>query len=887
MPLRIAEIYVGILAATILVIATNAGVIGASRITYSMATYRQLPEVFRRLHPRFKTPWLSLVAVRRHRADRAHAAGRRQLHRHALLARRHALVHRRPRVARPHALVDRDLVEVPYRARPNVRIGSVSWPVFAIVGGIATGISFLVLVVQNPLTRWVGLGWMAVGLVGYAIYRRRFVRAPVRAIEKAPPALGPALALEYRNLLVPVIPGQPSDAAMDVACRLASERRARIIALNVLEVPLDHALTDRFPELEYAGNAELDEAAAIGDSYGVRVLTRLERAHSAGPAIVAEATRGTPRSSSSGRRVGISPRRSPPSSGRPSTTSSSTRTVACWSRRRSPREGVLARGARLLARCSSRSASRSSSAPPRAGGGVVGYVLGALFIVLGVARFTLERQRRSLVARKLRGFERVIDAPSLFAIAYGEIASSLYIALGIVAGAALGFTPLVLLVTGAIFLLVSLSYAEGTAALPETGGAATFVRRAFNDLAGFVTGWVLFLDFLIVMALSAVFVPHYLAGAFGTPSLRESPWDAIIGCLIIVVIAGVRLVRRTRLHLGAFVGRAARPRRAGLLLVLGLAFLLSPSTLVHGFGFADGQSWTDLAFALPLAMLAYTGLETIANLAEEAREPGRDLPRALFSAIGLVVVVTVLIGAIGLSAYPVLERQDGARRAVARAAARRHRRVARRVAAVTARRRAEARGRHLRGADPRRPRRRRRSPGSLGSRTRSPSTARCRASSRGSSAARSCRARRSSSPPALAIGLIVLNEVAAGGDPAVSREPLLVRGPHRVHRSPARGDPPPRPRARSGAAVPRPAQRADSRSLAPARRPRRGAADRRRLGARALTHPGARYAGPVWLAAGLSSSSRFAGRAAEDCSSTSRPSRSSRRAPPSSGSSSR
>ena len=55
------EIYVGLLAATILFVATNAGVIGASRITYSMATYRQLPERFRRLHPRFKTPWLALV----------------------------------------------------------------------------------------------------------------------------------------------------------------------------------------------------------------------------------------------------------------------------------------------------------------------------------------------------------------------------------------------------------------------------------------------------------------------------------------------------------------------------------------------------------------------------------------------------------------------------------------------------------------------------------------------------------------------------------------------------------------------------------------------------------------------------------------------------------
>jgi len=257
------------------------------------------------------------------------------------------------------------------------------------------------------------------------------------------------------------------------------------------------------------------------------------------------------------------------------------------------------------------------------------------------------------VARKLRGFERVLDAPSLFAVAYGEIASSLYIALGIVAVAALGLTPLVLLVSGAVFVLVSLSYAEGTAAIPETGGAATFVRRAFNDLAGFVTGWVLFLDFLIVMALSALFVPHYLAGAVGQEALRESPWDAVVGCALIAAIAGVRAARRTRLHLGALAVALLDLLVQGVLVVMGLAVLLSPEALSEGLGFARGQDWSDLAFALPLAMLAYTGLETVANLAEEATEPGRTLPRSLFSAIGLVVLVTVLIGAIGLSAYPV------------------------------------------------------------------------------------------------------------------------------------------------------------------------------------------------------------------------------------------
>ncbi len=260
------------------------------------------------------------------------------------------------------------------------------------------------------------------------------------------------------------------------------------------------------------------------------------------------------------------------------------------------------------------------------------------------------------MARKVRGFERVLDAPALFAVAYGEIASSLYVALGIVAAQALGLTPLVLLLTGVLFLTVSLSYAEGTAALPETGGAATFVRRAFNDLAGFVTGWALFLDYLIVMALSALFVPHYLAEAISAPTLRNEPWDAVIGCFVIAAIAGVRLFRHTRLHVGALAVAILDLIVQGMLVLLGVAFLLSPDVLGEGFGIASGQDWDDLAFALPLAMLAYTGLETVANLAEEAREPGRTLPRSLFSAIGLVVLVTVLIAAIGLSAYPA---EDG------------------------------------------------------------------------------------------------------------------------------------------------------------------------------------------------------------------------------------
>ncbi|MFL5917135.1 MAG: amino acid permease [Gaiellaceae bacterium] len=254
------------------------------------------------------------------------------------------------------------------------------------------------------------------------------------------------------------------------------------------------------------------------------------------------------------------------------------------------------------------------------------------------------------MARKLPRLQRVLDAPALFSIAYGEIASSIYFALGIIALHALGFAPAVLLAAGLLFLLVSLSYAEGTAAIRETGGAATFVRIGFNDFWGFITGWVLFLDYLIVIALSALFVPHYVAGAFFTKVHR--PWDVVIGCCVIGAIAAVRLIHRTRLHRWALIVALVDLATQLLIVVLGFALLFSPDALTAGTSLGETPSWHSILFALPLAMLAYTGLETVANLAEEMRRPGRDLPRSLFSAIGLVVVLYVAIAVVALSAFP-------------------------------------------------------------------------------------------------------------------------------------------------------------------------------------------------------------------------------------------
>jgi APA family basic amino acid/polyamine antiporter len=256
------------------------------------------------------------------------------------------------------------------------------------------------------------------------------------------------------------------------------------------------------------------------------------------------------------------------------------------------------------------------------------------------------------MAKKLPGLRRVLGASPLASVAYGEIGSSLYFALGIVALYALGFTPWVLLAVGAVFMLVALSYAEGTAAIPEPGGAATFVRRAYNDLLGFLTGWALFLDYLIVIALAALFVPHYFGNAVGWDAIQDEPWDVVLGIAVVAGVAGVRLVRRPSLYRATIILAGLALVAQLLLVALGLVYLFSTGDFGKGVDLGTAPTWHAIVFALPVAMLAYTGLETVANLAAETREPGRDLPRSLFAGIGAVVLVSFGMGVVAISAFP-------------------------------------------------------------------------------------------------------------------------------------------------------------------------------------------------------------------------------------------
>src|SRR2546422_6044929 len=138
------------------------------------------------------------------------------------------------------------------------------------------------------------------------------------------------------------------------------------------------------------------------------------------------------------------------------------------------------------------------------------------------------------------GLERVLGVGALFSAAYGNVGSSIYYALGLVAAFALGLTPIVYILAGVLFVMTAMTYAEAATNFPEAGGSSSFARRAFNELVSFFAAWGQMLNYIITVAISAFFVPHYL-GVFWAP-LRDSPGDIIGGIVIVLLLSLVNIV---------------------------------------------------------------------------------------------------------------------------------------------------------------------------------------------------------------------------------------------------------------------------------------------------------------------------------------------------------
>src|ERR687886_259595 len=259
--------------------------------------------------------------------------------------------------------------------------------------------------------------------------------------------------------------------------------------------------------------------------------------------------------------------------------------------------------------------------------------------------------------RRQQGLERVLGTPALFATAYGNVGSSIYYALGLVAGIALGLTPLVFVISGLIFAATAATYAEGTVRFPEAGGSSSFARHAFNELVSFGAAWAQMLNYIITIAISAFFVPHYLSIFWGP--LRENPWDivggvAVVTLLVLLNIVGIREAARLNILL-AVVDFGTQL----LLVVVGFALIFHPHVVFSAnIHWGRAPTWRDFLLAIPIAMIAYTGIETVSNLAEEARDPPRDIPRSIRWVAVAVFAIYFTLPLIALSALPV-ERAGG------------------------------------------------------------------------------------------------------------------------------------------------------------------------------------------------------------------------------------
>src|SRR4051812_21126328 len=209
--------------------------------------------------------------------------------------------------------------------------------------------------------------------------------------------------------------------------------------------------------------------------------------------------------------------------------------------------------------------------------------------------------------RQQHGLERVLGTPALFATAYGNVGSSIYYALGLVAGIALGLTPLVFVISGLIFAATAATYAEGTVRFPEAGGSSSFARHAFNELVSFAAAWAQMLNYIITIAISAFFVPHYLS-IFWEP-LRTNPWDVIGGVIVIVLLVGVNILgAKEAASLNIFLAVVDFATQL-LLVLLGFALIFSPGILADNIHWGVAPTWGNFLLAVPVAMIAYTGIE--------------------------------------------------------------------------------------------------------------------------------------------------------------------------------------------------------------------------------------------------------------------------------------
>jgi APA family basic amino acid/polyamine antiporter len=255
---------------------------------------------------------------------------------------------------------------------------------------------------------------------------------------------------------------------------------------------------------------------------------------------------------------------------------------------------------------------------------------------------------------------RFLGVPLLFAVSYSAVGFSLYFSLGLVADRGLGLTPLIFLGVGIVFLLNAMTYVEGEAMLPERGGSATFARAAFkNELISFIAGWAILIDYVIVIALAAISVPHYLTPIWS--GFTDAGGEIVTGGAVVALVALLSIRGFTGIRHQRLLSVIAL---AGILLliaviVVGLVTVFDLGALTAELDLFTSPSLEDVIYAGVIATVSFAGIEAAANLAPDLEVGAMDLRRLLGSAVVLVPLVYFGIAVVALMALPVVPAPGG------------------------------------------------------------------------------------------------------------------------------------------------------------------------------------------------------------------------------------
>jgi basic amino acid/polyamine antiporter, APA family len=268
----------------------------------------------------------------------------------------------------------------------------------------------------------------------------------------------------------------------------------------------------------------------------------------------------------------------------------------------------------------------------------------------GRASEGLAASERAASARVI--VRRSIGSPILFTIVYSSLGSAIYFSLGVIAGHALGLTPIVFLVSAVVFTVTAMTYVEGASLHQERGGSTVFARHAFNELISFIAGWAILLDYVILIAVTAFSATEYVHVFWKPLGHHGEALGLALVFIAIVVLSnirglGTRRAKRIGLLLVGDIGVQA------LIVIVGLIMFFNPHVLWNPIHLGKAPKWSDLVFALTIAVISFTSLESASGLSGEVRISRTGLKRLVWSTTATVVFLYVGIALVAVTALPI------------------------------------------------------------------------------------------------------------------------------------------------------------------------------------------------------------------------------------------